>query len=595
MPPFELITYLIVAAVVSFGLSWLVRRGAVRHGVVVPPRSDRWHQRATPTFGGTAIAFTSVGLSTVVLLLAPSMDVAGVTLVVVGAAFAMFAVGLADDAMQLTPLAKLVASLAIGALFVFGLSPPGGLPSLAAVLAIIWFGGVVHALNLLDNMDGLAAGIGTAACLFCAWTFAPMLGPTLVTVLVIVSGSQLGFLVWNRHPARLFMGDCGSLFIGAILAGATLVPFLRSDATLLFDGFVVTLILVVPLFDTGFVLILRRMAGRKATRGGTDHVSHRLVSIGFSERSAVRILYGFGLVGGVVAVSVTRPGGDSLLPVAWLFAVGTTLVGIYLARVPVYDADDFLALQKSSFAPFLKDLAFRWHVGQVLLDIALITIVFYASYLLRFEGEALDMFLSSFTASLPVVLACKLVALYSSGLYSRSWHTFGLSDVSAVMRGVAGGSVLSVLAAAYLFRFDLFSRGVFLIDAVLLFMVVVATRASFRLMGEVAASRSKQSRRVLIYGAGSGGQLLAREMRANGDWQCNPVCFLDDDPAKQQRWILGLPVRGGVGDLESSLQRDGVEEIILSSKSINGTVESQIRGTCDRLGVVVRRLYLDIH
>ena len=595
MPPPALIAHLIVATAVSFGLSWLVRRGAVRRGAVVPPRSDRWHQSATPTFGGTAIALTAVGLSAAVLLMAPSMDAAGGALAVVAAAFAMFVVGLADDALQLTPLAKLVASLAIGALFVFGLSPPGGLPSPAAVLAIIWFGGIVHALNLLDNMDGLAAGIGMAACLFCAWTFGPVLGPTLVTVLVIASGSQLGFLVWNRHPARLFMGDCGSLFIGAILAGATLVPFLRSEATLLFDGFAVTLILVVPLFDTGFVLVLRRMAGRKATRGGTDHVSHRLVSIGFSERSAVRILYGFGLVGGVVAISVTRPGGDSLLPLAWLFAAGTTLVGIYLARVPAYDADDFLVLQKSSFAPFLKDLAFRWHVGQVLLDIVLIAIVFYASYLLRFEGEALDTFLPSFTASLPVVLACKLVALYASGLYSRSWHTFGLRDVSALMRGVAGGSVLSVLAAAYLFRFELFSRGVFLIDAVLLFVVVAATRASFRIMSEAAASRSKRSRRVLIYGAGAGGQLLAREMRANGGWQLNPVGFLDDDPAKQRRWILGLPVRGGVAELEPSLQRDGVDEIILSSQSINGTVEAQIRGTCDRLGVAVRRLYLDIH
>ena len=80
------------------------------------------------------------------------------------------------------------------------------------------------------------------------------------------------------------------------------------------------------------------------------------------------------------------------------------------------------------------------------------------------------------------------------------------------------------------------------IDAVLLFVLVTVSRASFRLMSEAAASRSKRSRRVLIYGAGSGGQMLAREMRANNDWQMNPVGFLDDDPIKQRRWILGLPV-----------------------------------------------------
>ena len=579
---------------VSGTLSWLVQRRAVWRGAVVPPRSDRWHRSATPTFGGIAIAATSLVFASALLFGALSIDEVMVPLAVVMAAFAMFVVGLADDSLRLTPLAKMVASLTIGAFFVFSLSTPEALPSWAAVLAIIWFGGIVHALNLLDNMDGLAAGVGLFASLLFVWAFGPVLGPTLGAVLVVMAGSLLGFLVWNRHPARLFMGDCGSLFIGAVLAGTSLVPVIHKGGSFFLNGFVVVLILVVPLFDTGFVLLLRRLAGRQATRGGTDHVSHRLVSLGFSERSAVRILYGFGLLGGSLAVLLTGPGYDALLPLAWLFVVAMTLVGIYLARVPAYEADDFLALQKTSFAPFLKDLAFRWHAGQVLLDVLLISTVFYASYLIRFEGEALETFLSSFTASLPIVLGCKLVALYLSGLYARSWHTFGIRDLYAVVRGVGGGSILSILAAAYFFRFELFSRGVFLFDALLLFVAVVATRASFRLMGEAAASRSKHSRRVLIYGAGSGGQLLAREMRANREWHLNPIGFLDDDPAKQLRWILGVPVRGGLNDLKKNLSRADVEELILSSAAINGTIETQIRKICDERGVLVRRLHLEI-
>ena len=463
-----------------------------------------------------------------------------------------------------------------------------------AVLAVVWYGGIVHALNLLDNMDGLAGGVGLIAALFFVWAFGPVLGPVLPAVLVVVAGSLLGFLVWNRNPARLFMGDCGSLFIGAVLAGTSLVPLGQPDTSLLFGGAVVTLVVVVPLFDTGFVLVLRRMAGRKATRGGTDHVSHRLVSLGFSERSAVRILYGIGGLGGLLAVGLTRPGGETWLPLAGLFAVAMMLVGIYLARVPAYDADDFLALQKSSIAPFLQDLAFRWHAGQVLLDVLLISTVFYGSYLIRFEGEALENFLPSFTASFPIVLGCKLVALYLSGLYARSWHTFGLRDLYAVVRGVGGGSILSILAAAYFFRFELFSRGVFLIDALLLFVAVVATRASFRLMGEAAASRSKASRRVLIYGAGSGGQLLAREMRTNRAWGLNPVAFLDDDPAKQLRWILGIPVHGGLDELEASLGKHEVDEIVLSSPSISDTSEAQVRNVCGARGVSVRRMRFEI-
>ena len=101
------------------------------------------------------------------------------------------------------------------------------------------------------------------------------------------------------------------------------------------------------------------------------------------------------------------------------------------------------------------------------------------------------------------MLGCKLAALYVSGLYQRSWETFGLRDLAAVVRGVGMGSLLSVLTVAYLYRVEGFSRVVFVLDALLLAMAIVATRASFRTMNLVAAARNKRSRRVLVYGAGA--------------------------------------------------------------------------------------------
>ena len=153
-----------------------------------------------------------------------------------------------------------------------------------------------------------------------------------------------------------------------------------------------------------------------------------------------------------------------------------------------------------------------------MLDLVLIVACYYIAYRLRFEGEALDQFLPYFTASLPVVLGCKLASLYGSGLYQRSWETFSLRDIAVVLRGVLMGSVLSIMAAAYFYRFEGFSRVVFIMDALLLMIAIVATRASFRSMILVAASRSKRSRRVLVYGAGAFGQLIVREMRANPHW-----------------------------------------------------------------------------
>ncbi len=580
-------------------LSAVARRVATRLGVVVPPRPDRWHNQPTPTMGGVAIAAAAFLSLAVLATGMPRVDPPAAWVAVPAAAMAMFAVGFVDDRLQLSPLSKLIFSLIAGAFLVFALANTefGGLPVLQTVIGIIWFAGVCHATNLLDNMDGLLAGVGALAALFLAIVFHSLLGTTLTVLLSGLAGALGGFLIWNRVPARLFMGDTGSLFIGGVLGGSVLVAAVQAEGqhALVATSLGAVLVLIVPLFDTGFVLVLRRLAGRPATKGGTDHVSHRIAALGFSQRSTVRILYIVGFFGGLTAWALHEWGFEPMAPVAAIFLIALALVGIYLARVPAYTAgEDFQALQKSAFAPLIKDLTFRWHFGQVLLDIVLIVTCFYVAYRLRFEGEALDVFLPSFTASLPVVLGLKLAALYFSGLYQRSWQTFGLRDLAVAIRGVAGGSVLSILAAIYLYRFERFSRGVFIIDAVLLFLAILTTRVSFRAMGQVAMTRSKKTRRVVVYGAGGFGQLLVRELRANPAWNMNPVAFIDDDPTKARRWIHGVPVRGGFELLQQVLDHDGVDEVVISSPSINGTREQQIRALCAARDLAVRRLHLEI-
>jgi UDP-GlcNAc:undecaprenyl-phosphate GlcNAc-1-phosphate transferase len=166
--------------------------------------------------------------------------------------------------------------------------------------------------------------------------------------------------------------------------------------------------------------------------------------------------------------------------------------------------------------------------------------------------------------------------------------------LSAVVRGVALGSLASVLSVTYLYRFERFSRSVFIIDAVLLMLAILATRGSFRFMKVAASSRDARSRRVLIYGAGAGGQLLAREMLMNGLWAMKPVVFLEDDPVKLQRRMLGIAVRGPCEVLDTLLTKYEVEEVLLSSPLINGTREQQVRQVCEARQVPVRRLFLEL-
>jgi UDP-N-acetylmuramyl pentapeptide phosphotransferase/UDP-N-acetylglucosamine-1-phosphate transferase len=370
-------------------------------------------------------------------------------------------------------------SLAIGAFLVFllaGIAPEGSMPFADTLIATVWFAGLCHALNLLDNMDGLAAGVALIATIFLAALLAAPLGTGLVLLLTVLAGSLAGFLFWNRPPARLFMGDSGSLFIGALLGAASLVPVVRTQIAFVSPAVLVVFILIVPLFDTSFVLVLRRLAGRKASKGGTDHVSHRLASLGFSERSAVRILYLLGLAGGLAAWVIGTPRGVEPMALVAIFAILLGLVGIYLARVPAYNAEDFLALQKSSFAPFLKDLTFRWHAGEVLLDLVLITVCYYGAYRLRFDGPELDTFLPFFTTSLPVVLGCRLPALYASGSISARGNVRAARSRRGGCGASAWGSLLVLAIASLLYRFEGFQRGVLVLDPILLTLAIMITR-----------------------------------------------------------------------------------------------------------------------
>jgi UDP-GlcNAc:undecaprenyl-phosphate GlcNAc-1-phosphate transferase len=485
-----------------------------------------------------------------------------------------------------------VSSLAVAAFFVFTLTTFRVTPWQASltVVAVVWFGFIDNAINLLDNMDGLASGVSAIAAVALAVTFGQELGP-LVLVLAAVGAALLGFLMWNRHPAKIFMGNCGSLAIGGILAACATLAVARAGTGT--AAVAAGLILVVPIFDTTFVVVLRRLAGRSTTRGNIDHTSHRLVSAGFSEPKAVAVLYALGL-GGAVTAWWIRVNPTAAWPVAVIFLVAVVMFGLYLARVPAYAGQDFQALHNVPFAPLLSDLTFRWHAGEVLLDLALIATCYYAAYRIRFDGEALVNFLPSYAASLPAILGCQLAALYLSGLYSRMWSTFGLHDLSTVVRGVTGGLVLSVLAVTYVFKFERFSRSVFLIDAVLLLIAILGTRSSFRIIGRVAARNSPHKRRVAIYGAGVRGQLLAREMFANAGWARNPVAFVDDARQKRSQRIVGVPVRGSLDDLERILEAQAIEEVLISSVSINGSVEERVREVCARLDIPVSRLYLDI-
>src|SRR5262245_47363024 len=222
----ELVTLLSTAFAVSAALVFLCREAARRSGFVVRPRLDRWHSNPTPALGGVAIAVTVFASA------AYSGNLNYLSILIVGGA-AMFVVGLVDDVVVLKPYSKLIAEIAIASAFVsFGYRLNWTVSlTLDALLTLIWIVGLTNAFNLLDSMDGLSAGVALIAGvpLMTSGFLGAGLSPE-TRHLAVLLGATAGFLVFNLHPASMFLGDSGSLFVGLNLAVLTLTP-ITGDAS----------------------------------------------------------------------------------------------------------------------------------------------------------------------------------------------------------------------------------------------------------------------------------------------------------------------------------------------------------------------------
>ena len=582
-----------LSAAVAVILTLLVRSLSVKFDLVARPKSDRWHKRPTAMLGGIAIFATTVVMCG--LLVPYSFE----SLVVLAAASFLFLVGLIDDILNIKPYQKLIGQL-IGAAFVvsFGLKVPlTGFELVDIWITVFWLVGITNAVNLLDNMDGLAAGIATIGATSLAIGFYSNGQSNEVLFASVFIGALIGFLVFNFNPASIFMGDCGSMFIGFLLAGSVLMGQTGGRSRSLFTILAVpVLILFVPIFDTTFVTILRKIWGRKVSQGGRDHTSHRLVALGLSERSAVLMIYGFAVVAGALSLAVARLTTTQSLALILFFTIILAIVGVYLSKVRVYEQgrDVSMAGNNAVFA-FLVNVSYKRRIFEVFLDSFLITLSYYSAYVLLngpIESTAnWDLFIDT----LPLLVVLKLFAFLLAGVYRGLWRYTSVSDFITFTKGVVLGSGLSVLAILLLYRFQNFSRAVFVLDGIILLLAVVGSRLTFRLFREILPLGSvSDGRRVLIYGAGDGGEMVLRELRKNPEWSYRPVGFIDDDPLKKGKVINGLEVYDSNGTLAELCDQKEVQEILISSKSIPAETIRSLRALCRDANIELKRAELRI-
>jgi len=578
------------AFVLSLGLVPVARLLATRSGYIAAQRADRWHQRPVALFGGVAIGVTVL----IGLFVFNEFRQIGVLL---GGAGLIFVTGLIDDVRPLRPSTKLVIQIAVASIFLsFGLRLNWTVSlTIDTMLTLIWVVGMINAFNLLDNMDGLCGGlaliVGTALLLQLAPASAGSEAFFKARYLALLMGATAGFLVYNVYPATIFMGDSGSLLLGVSFAALTLGR--ARDAAATSDPLsivaVPVLVLLIPIFDTALVTASRVLSGRSPAEGGRDHSSHRLVALGLSERKAVLLLWLLAGIGGGIGVAVDYFNLRWAGVVASLFLIAMMMFAVYLSRVRVYEATGSQSLDRGSVTPLVADFVFKSRVIEVVLDLALVSIAYYTSYRLRFEGVDFDLNFSVFYRTLPLVLSVQMIALFAVGTYRGVWRYFGLMDTVGIAKGVLLGTAAAVPIVLYVFKFQQYSRTVFVIDALLLMSLLTASRVSFRLIGELLNRNRSGVQRAVVYGAGDGGAMVVREF-ANGDKAPQMIGFIDDDPRKQRVRVQGYPVLGPFETLIELVEDGGVEMVVLATELSDPMRVERLQVLCTEHRVLLTRL-----
>lgn len=325
----------ILAFLIAMAFSPIAIKVAYKIGAIdVPKDGRRMHTHAMPRFGGLAIYMGT--MCSMMAFLTYDRQIVGV---MIGGTL-MYILGVIDDLKNLPAKVKFVGQIAIACLmyawglridFLTNFFGEGNLVftggPVAVVLTVIWIVGITNTVNLIDGLDGLAAGTSAISALCLAYV-AYIFGQYLpAAAFLALAGGILGFLPFNFYPAKIFMGDGGSLFLGFMLSALSIVGLTKGAAVIAFS--VPVFVLGLPIFDTAFAIFRRLMNHRPIMEADRGHLHHRLMNLGYGQRRATLMLYGLSAIVGISAVMFSRN----------LNVEGTGLVAIALMQIYIFLTD----------------------------------------------------------------------------------------------------------------------------------------------------------------------------------------------------------------------------------------------------------------
>ena len=305
--------FLFVISYVLVGLlTPLMRKIALARGVLDRPNSaHKSHKNPVPYLGGVAIIIGVVIVSYIALISNKfTWNNFWLATSVLGPALVMGLVGLWDDLKSLNPLPRFIGQSIAGIVVAFililndNIGNPTGITVIDAMITVLWIVGICNSINFFDNVDGGAAG--TVAITAISLTYLAITGDQylIAALSIVVAGSTLGFLIWNRAPARIYMGDAGALFLGLLVATLT-VRFKPSTDSLITSFAIPIMLLAIPILDTTVAILSRLRRKVSPFQGGKDHLSHRLVRYGLSRKASAITLWLLSALYGIFAVLIS--------------------------------------------------------------------------------------------------------------------------------------------------------------------------------------------------------------------------------------------------------------------------------------------------
>lgn len=569
-------------------LTPLARKLARQLGMMDQPDARRIHSVPTPRGGGLAILLSFHAALAIMFYVGLGQYTLSLTyawwLVFLQASAVLAIIGFMDDKFGLSPWLKLAGQVLAATLMymngfgvehVFGLEVPEWVDYCAT---LVWFVLLTNAFNLIDGLDGLASGLALIAALGLAGSLLLRGMPGDTLPLLILAGACLGFLRYNFNPASVFLGDTGSLFLGFALASMSLVS--SSKGTLVTTLAVPLLAMGIPLYDTLLAVWRRsvraflplgtveRAAGRmRVMQADKDHLHHRFLDLGFSQRRVAVLLYTLNVVLVVVALLMTwlksRSTGIFLLAlVAWGYVMFR-----HLSRIEALETGRLFV---TGFArPKRRSIVIAFYG---LWDVASIALAWTVAFLGTYEGER-----TAWLQTFVMVAAPLILFLLVGQIYERIWSRARLREyvllIGLIVAGALTGEALQILLGQDADRqtscihFALFTP----VACLLIAGVRVALRLVKEFMYELEASRglkNGQAERLLAYGAGGRFQLFLREhlLHVGGPEITRVIVgVMDDDPNLRGCRVSGVPVLGDEALLGPVIRDHRIATVMITS------------------------------